>query len=259
MKLSRYEDLAKQIETLLGNLFNVKYYKNTCVEWAKILTDNENTYGSLKVIGGENQSVKNIKSVVDNFAVTFMCKEEEYADVSEHIKNVFSSLDKQLLLLGEDYSQFIYDYQSDDGQVVYNAHKYSQVSFYFNLITFVDLFLGDSQKIEIKVNNNYTELLGVTGIVYSLQCQYDGAVNGTAIQKNRIAAINQSLTIDGLVVKNDLARANIKAHLTDKTSFDLKYFDGETTFTLTARLTTYTCVGVSGNLVKYQIVFIQKG
>ena len=257
--MSRYESLAKQIETLLGELFNVKYYKNTCVDWATILTDSDNIYGSLRVIGGANQSVKGVKSVVDNLAITFMMREEVYAEISEHIKTTFSTLDKQLLLLGEDYSQFVYDYQSDDGQVIYNAHKYSQVSFYFNLVTFVDLFLGESQKVEIKVNNSYTELLGVTGIVYSLQCQYDGAVNSTAIQKNRLSSINQSLTIDGLVVKDDLARIYVKNHSLDKSKFEVKYNDGETTTELNSNLATYTCVGVSGNLVKFQIVFIQKG
>lgn len=258
MTLNKYDDLAKQLESLLGNNFNIKYYANLSVDWEKIIID-DMVHGCIKVLGGSNQSVREYKTTTTEVGLTLMIQEEAYADTIDLVNNSLLGIDKQFLLLGEEYNQFIYGYQADLGQVYYNGNKYNSVTFNFSLITFDNLFLGDSQTISITIGGESKQLLGMTGINYKCQCSYDGTVNYTGLQKNYLSSINEVLTIDGLVVKDDAARKYVKQHLKDNTTFTISYFDGEDTITMTAKLVSYDANGISGNTIKYQIALIQKG
>lgn len=257
--LNKYEDLAKELQSLLGNSFDIKYYANLSVDWEKIIIDDNMVYGAIKVLGGTNQSVREYKTTTTEVGLTLMVKEESYADTIDSVINALLGIDKQFLLLGEEYNQFIYGYQADLGQYYYNGNKYNGVTITFSLITFDNLFLGDSQAVSITIGGEITQLLGVTGVNYKCQCAYDGAVNNTALQKNYLSSVNETIQIDGLVVKDDVARKYVKQHLKDNTKFTITYFDGEAWISLDAKLISYDCNGISGNTIKYQMVFIQKG
>lgn len=197
--MSRFNELANYLENLFGNKFCIKYYANKSVEWDKVIVDDDMTYGSLKVIGGQNQSLKGVSSVIEEVVLTLMIPNDSYAEITDAVDHMFQSIDKSLLLLGEDYSQFNYSYRQDLGEVIYNASIRSSVSYYFSLTTFTDLLLGDDQWLSILIGGDYVKLLGTTGITYQLQQSFDGAVKANAIQKNYIASINESIVFNGLV------------------------------------------------------------
>ncbi len=256
--MNKYESLASYLEQLLGNYYNIKYYNNKSVDWDKIIVD-EMAHGAIKVVGGSNQSVRGIKSLVEELALTIMISEGTYTEKVDEITSAFESIDKQVLLLGEDYYQFIFNFHADMETYVFGGDKYYGVTYNFTLTSFDNVFLGEDQTISIKINNQNVALLGITGITYRTQTSFDGTVTYTGIQKNHISGINQDFVIDGICVKDDAARAYIKTNRLLKTDYIISYYDGEDTITDTFRLGAYTCVGVSGNLVKYQISFISKG
>lgn len=257
--MSRYDTLATYLENLLGTNFNIKYYANKSVEWEKVIIDDEMTYGSLKVIGGQNQSIKGLTSLVEEVALTFMIPVNSYAEITDDIDAAFQSIDKSLILLGEDYSQFNYSYRQDTGEIVYNASIRASVTYYFSLTTFADLILSDDQYLSVLYNGSYVKLKGATGITYQLQCSFDGSVNSTAYQKNYLASVNESIVFNGLMVSTDTILDYIKTNRKNGTTFSVKYYDGKDTFSLTMNLLDLTIVGVVGSLVKVEIKFVQKG
>lgn len=257
--MNRYESLATYFNSLLGNDYDIKYYSNKSIDWEKvILNDTNMIHGSIKTIGGQNQSVKDIVSFVEEMALTMMMPLELYADAVEYINGAFESIDKQMLLIGENYYQFVINYHSDLEEYTFNANKYYGVTYNFSLTSFDNLFLGDDQTVKITINNQDVALLGILGVTYKMQKVFDGTVSYSAMQRNIIAGVNQDIVVDGLVVKDDVARKNIKDNRLSGVDIVVSYFDGESTITGTYKLASYTTNGIAGNLIKYQISFIQK-
>lgn len=128
-----------------------------------------------------------------------------------------------------------------------------------NIISFDNFFMGESKTVSVLIGAEYKQIQGALSVNYKLQCNYDGAVGSSGLQRNYLASINEVITIDGLKIKNDTARLYFKQHSKDNTTFTIKYFDGETTETLSMKLVSYDDNGVIGNKISYQISLIQRG
>ena len=256
--MARFEDLATYLSQLLGNEYDIKYFTNKETDWEKVIIADDMTYGSMRVIGGQNRSIKDIKTMVDELAITFAIKEENYGNIADHIDASFKSIDKQLILIGEDYIQFNYSQHADLGQQIIKGEEYNTTTFYFNVLSFEDLFLSDSQKIEMYVSSTWYALLGVTGIVNKTQWMFDGTVPSNHIQKQYVAGVTEDIVIDGIAVSGDVFRGQVKNSRLLNTTYTIRYFDCETTRIISMKLVNYTQVCIAGNLVKYQISFIRK-
>ena len=255
--MARFDDLAKYLSQLLGNLYDIKYFSNKEIDWEKIVIADDMVYGSMKVIGGNNQSLKDIHTMTDELAITMMIKADEFGAICDHIDAAFKSIDKSLILIGEDYVQFTYSQHTDLNQYVFDGEYYNGVTFYISVLSFVDLFLSDTQTIELFVSNTWYKLLGVTGIVNKTQWSFDGVVN-SAIQKQYVAGVVEDIVADGICVSGDVCRGSIKnTKLTNRT-LTIRYFDGETSRTIDMKLGSYTQIGIAGNLIKYQLSLIRK-
>lgn len=256
--MARFEDLAKYISQLLGNEYDIKYFSNKEIDWEKIVIADDMIYGSMRVLNGQNNALKGVGGIMlDELGITFAIKEENYGEKLDHIDAMFKSINKELILIGEEYAQFDYSYHSDLGTTIIKGERYNTTTFYINTLTFGDLFLSDSQYVSIEVNGTYEKLLGVTGITGKTQWSFDGAVN-QVIQKQYVAGVSEDIVIDGVMVKDDTARLYIKSNKLTNINYSVKYFDGESTETITMKLGTYLRLGVVGNLVKYQIVLVRK-
>lgn len=128
-----------------------------------------------------------------------------------------------------------------------------------NIISFDNFYLGENKTLKVKIGTQYVQIQGVLGVNYKCQCTYDGSVGVSGIQRNYLASLNEVITIDGIKVADDEARQYFKQHRKDNTTFDIEYFDGETTETLNMKLISYDDNGVIGSTVKYQISLIQRG
>ena len=236
--MGKFESFAEYLNNLLGANFFVKYYSNKSVDWEAVI--NENTcHGSMKVIGGSNQSLKDIYTRTDDISLTFMIPEELFEERSTEVDRALSSIDKQLISINSEYIQFIYSYRADIGQTIYNGKYYSSVTFNFSLVSFIDLFMSDDQ----------------------YAANYDGSVNQEGKQKNYLASYNETLVLSGLVVANDTAREKVEEFRTMDRDFTLKYHDGNS-FVMVGqamKLASYTRIGISGSLLKYEFRFVQKG
>lgn len=257
---SKYDSLAEYLSNLFGNQFYIKYFNNEEPDWEKVVIDPDMVYGSIKVLAGQNQSLKDISTYIEECGLTIMIKEDAYSNTIDAMIESIKPIDKQTILLGENYYQFNYSYRSDLGKYTVKGDYYYGCTLYFNLVSFEDLFLGEQQSASIVYPNNTSDtFLGVTGLTYQLHTDFDSSVPSTAYSKTYVAAISQVLVIDGIVVKNDAARTSVKTNQLNKSKeYSIGYFDGETTTYFTARLADYTCLGIAGNLVKYQIKFIRK-
>ena len=255
---SKYDTLAEYLSNLFGNQFYIKYFNNEEPDWEKEVIDPDMVYGSIKVLSGQNQSLKDISTYIEDCGLTIMIKEDAYSNTIDAMIESIKPIDKQTILLGENYYQFNYSNRSDLGKYTVKGDYYYGCTLYFNLVSFENLFLGEQQSVSITMSSGLVPLLGATGITYQAHTDFDSSVSSTMASKNYIAAKSQVLVIDGIVVKDDTARKNIKQYLNSNTSYTVSYFDGETTISFTAKLADYTCLGISGNLVKYQIKFIQK-
>ena len=84
--MGKFESFAEYLNNLLGANFFVKYYSNKSVDWEAVI--NENTcHGSMKVIGGSNQSLKDIYTRTDDISLTFMIPEELFEERSTEAIN----------------------------------------------------------------------------------------------------------------------------------------------------------------------------
>lgn len=127
------------------------------------------------------------------------------------------------------------------------------------IISFDNFFLGENKTVKVLIGSQYVQIQGALGINYKFQCNYDGTVPSTGVQRNYLASKNEVITIDGIKIAGDEARLYIKQHRKDNTTFAIEYFDGETTETLNMKLISYDDNGVIGSTVKYQISLIQRG
>ena len=259
-KMGKFDTFAEYLNNLLGTHFFVKYYANKSVDWEQ-MTLQETCHGSMKVIGGSNQSLKDIHTRTDDLSLTFMIPEELFEERSTEVDSALNSIDKQLIPIDSEYIQFIYSYQADIGQVVYNGRYFSSVTFNFSLVSFVDLFMSDGQYVELTWGSQFYRFKGLSSVTYQFAAQYDGSVNQAGKQKNYMASYNETLDLVGLVVANDTAREKIEEYRTLDTDFTLKYHDGNS-FVMIAqamKLVTYTRTGISGSLLKFELRFVQKG
>lgn len=128
-----------------------------------------------------------------------------------------------------------------------------------NLSSYDNFFMGESKTVSVLIDNEYIKLQGTLSIHYKTQCNYDGMVPASGRMRNYLASISEVINIDGLTVANDAARLYFKHHRKDNTTFNIQYFDGEETETLSMKLVSYDDDGVIGNTVKYQISLIQRG
>ena len=260
--MAKYESLATYLSLILGNNFDIKYFKNQSPDWESIISSemaDEMIHGSLKVNGGQNLSIKDFKTTIVEFAFTLMIPQEMYSNVIDSIEDALKEIDKKLILLGEEYSQYNMEYHSDEGEYIYHGNKYNAVTFYNNLVDYDSVLIGDSQTIEIEIDNEYVFMLGTIGINFTSGSQFDSSTASNAIQKTYLAGYSESIVVDGLAIKNDAARAYLAANRRNKPICNLRFFDGEITYEMLGQLQSYTSVGVSGGLVKYQYKFILKG
>ena len=261
MMNSKYETLAKYLNDLFGTNFYIKYFENEEPDWEKVIVADDMVYGSIRVSGGQNQSLKDVYTYIEECGLTLMVKADAYSNTMDGIVESLKTVDKQIILLGEYYYQFNYSNRSDLGKYTIKGYEYFACTIYFNLVSFENLFLGDEQSCSILIGAEVTPFKGITGITYQAHTDFDSSVAASAYTKTHVSAMNQVIVIDGIVVKNDTARTQIKSNLMDKTkTFNVYYNDGETAnaASFEARIADYTCLGIAGNLVKYQIKFIQK-
>ena len=258
--MGKFDTFAEYLNNLLGTHFFVKYYANKSVDWEAVIDENT-CHGSMKVIGGSNQSLKDIHTRTDELSLTFMIPEELFEERSTEVDSALNSIDKQLIPLGTEYVQFIYSYQADIGQSIYNGKYYSSVTFNFSIVSFVDLFMSDDQTVKITFSGNqFYQFKGLSSVTYQYTANYDGSVNQAAVQKNYLASFNETLVLSGLVVDNDEAREYVEEFIGQDQDYQLKYEDGTgTLMDRKMKLVSYTRVGISGNLLKYELRFVQKG
>ena len=259
-KMGKFDTFAEYLNNLLGTHFFVKYYANKSVDWEQ-MTLQETCHGSMKVIGGSNQSLKDIHTRTDDLSLTFMIPEELFEERSTEVDSALNSIDKQLIPIDSEYIQFIYSYQADIGQVVYNGRYFSSVTFNFSLVSFVDLFMSDGQTVKITFSGNqFYQFKGLSSVTYQYVANYDGSVTQAAVQKNYLASFNETLVLSGLVVENDEAREYVEEFIGQDNDYQLKYEDGTgVLMNRKMKLVSYTRIGISGSLLKFELRFVQKG
>ena len=204
-KMGKFDTFAEYLNNLLGTHFFVKYYANKSVDWEQ-MTLQETCHGSMKVIGGSNQSLKDIHTRTDDLSLTFMIPEELFEERSTEVDTALNSIDKQ---------------------VVYNGRYFSSVTFNFSLVSFVDLFMSDGQTVKITFSGNqFYQFKGLSSVTYQYVANYDGSVTQAAVQKNYLASFNETLVLSGLVVENDEAREYVEEFIGQDNDYQLKYEDG---------------------------------
>lgn len=258
--MGKFDSFAEYLNNLLGTHFFVKYYANKSVDWEAVIDENT-CHGSMKVIGGSNQSLKEIYTRTDDLSLTFMIPEELFEERSAEVDSALNSIDKQLIPIDSEYIQFIYSFQADIGQSIYNGKYYSSVTFNFSLVSFVDLFMSDDQSVKITFSNSqFYQFKGLSSVTYQYVANYDGSVNQAAVQKNYLASFNETIVLSGLVVDNDEAREYIEEFIGQDQDYQLKYEDGTgVLMDRKMKLVSYTRIGISGSLLKYELRFVQKG
>ena len=75
-----------------------------------------------------------------------------------------------------------------------------------------------------------------------------------------MASFNETLVLSGLVVENDEAREYVEEFIGQDNDYQLKYEDGTgVLMNRNMKLVSYTRIGISGSLLKYELRFVQKG
>ena len=121
--------------------------------------------------------------------------------------------------------------------------------------------MSDDQSVKITFSGNqFYQFKGLSSVTYQYVANYDGSVNQAAVQKNYLASFNETLVLSGLVVENDEAREYVEEFIGQDNDYQLKYEDGTgTLMNRKMKLVSYTRIGISGSLLKYELRFVQKG
>lgn len=255
--MTRYDYLTQELNDKLGQEFDIKYFDNESVTWKDILIDNA-IHGVVTVNGGSTSNTGRVMVEVQTYTMTCMLPMEisKHTEALGKIEKVFGLIVNYIFEWGTEFAKFEYNNRSDLSKYTVDGIDYAAISFSFNVTYYTNAVLGNEAKVEIKLNNEWLELNGVTNITYKSTHQSDGVVlgNQSAVQGNYLASIQKALTIDLILCRNDELHIDLMENDGTNKKYEVKYYNGFIERNMTMSVLDLTEFVPKGNTSKGQLV-----
>lgn len=222
---NKYEYLADIFQDKLGETFNLVFNNDESIEWENILLDNM-INGVMHVNSGGYDKVNGYAVSTQQVSLQFMIptNPEIFSVAIQQIEDTFKALHNQLFEFNNEMIKVLFNYMSDANRVLVNGIDYATIYIYLNLFSVESALMASETTVKI----NGQELNGVFQVNYSNNHTADSVVKGNVdlIQRNNVNAIQQSLSIDLVVLKGDELIAKLMSEANDNIIYNIDYFNG---------------------------------
>lgn len=252
--MNKYEYLADIFQDKLGDNFNLVYNNDESIEWENILIDNMIS-GVMHVNSGGYDKVNGYAVSTQQVGIQFMIPTtpEIFSVAIQQIEDTFKALHNQNYEFNNEIIKVLFNYMSDANRVLVNGIDYATIYIYLNLFSVESALMASETTVKI----NGTKLNGVFQVNYSNNHTADSIVKGNVdlIQRNNVNAIQQSLSIDLVVLKGDVLIVDLMTNANTNKIYNLEYYNGLITRTFKAYIVNLIEDGVFNDTLKLKIVF----
>ncbi len=256
--MNKYEYIAQDISTVLGNNYDIKYYDNNPTKWADILKD-DMIHGVLEVTGGQTTNASGIFIKVENLSIAMALPIEldKFSEAIQNIDDKIKEIHHKNIELNSEFIQISYVQTSNAQKITVSGTDYAMINVYLAITVYDKVILATDSSISI----DNTLLKGIINFSFKTNQTADGVVLGldSPIQQNFINGIQVSLTIDLLFVSGDDLHLRLMKEATEKNEYEISYFNGFLTRTMKLYLAQLLEAGQIGDVMKGQLIFGVKG
>lgn len=251
---NKYEYLANQFQDKLGDNYNLVYNNDESIDWENILTENMIS-GVMHVNSGGYDKINGYSVTTQQLSLQFMIPTipEIFSVAIQTIEDTFKWFHNQSYEFNGEIVKVQFSYISDANRVVINGTDYATIYVYINLYNIENALI--SNETTITINNQ--QLKGVFHTTYSNNHTADGIVkaNVSLVQTNNVNAIQQVLSVDLVIVKNDDLIEDIMANDGTNKLYDISYNNGIVTRTFKGYIVGLTEDGTFNDTMKMKVIF----
>ena len=251
---NKYEYLADIFQEKLGETFNLVFNNDESIKWENILIDNM-INGVMHVNSGGYDKVNGYAVSTQQVSLQFMIptNPEIFSVAIQQIEDTFKALHNQMFEFNNEMIKVLFNYISDANRVLVNGIDYATIYLYLNLFSVESALMSSETTIKI----NGVKLKGIFRVTYSNNHTADSFVKGNVdlIQKNNVNAIQQSLTVDLVVLKGDALIVDLMTNANTNKIYNLEYYNGLITRTFKSYIVNLIEDGVFNDTLKLKIVF----
>ena len=225
--MNKYEYLIEQFKEQLGDNYNLVFNNDEQLNWSDILVEpSKMISGVAHTNSGSYDKINGYSVTTQQLSIQFMIPTdiEIFSEAIQNIEDKFKAFHNAVFEVNSEIIRVLYNYSSDTAKVLINGTDYATMYVYFNVIS-IENALFSNESI-IKVDNK--ELKGVFNINYANNHTADSVVKGneSLIQKNNVNAIQQTLTIDLVVIKDDALILKLMTECNANNTYNISYYNG---------------------------------
>lgn len=251
---NKYEYLANEFQEKLGDKFNLVYNNDEAIEWDKILID-DMINGVMHVNGGGYDKINGYAVSTQQLAIQFMIPTAPaiFSEAIQQIEDIFKWFHGQLFEFGNEIIKVLFNYISDANRVLVNGTDYASVYVYLNLFNVESAVMSN----ETNININGQKLNGVFHVTYSNNHTADSIVKGNVslIQVNNVNAIQQALSVDLVVLKEDDLLLDLMLNDGTNKIYNISYDNGLITRTFKGYIVSLIEDGTFNDTLKLKVAF----
>lgn len=251
---NKYEYLANVFQEQLGENFNLVYNNDDGIEWEKILVNNM-INGVMHVNSGGYDRINGYAVSTQQLSIQFMIptNPEIFSVAIQQIEDTFKQLHNKLFEFNNEIIKVLFNYISDSNRVLVNGVDYASVYVYLNLFNVESALLSNESS--VMIDNQL--LNGAFHITYNNNHTADGIVKGelSLVQLNNVNAIQQTLSVDFVVIKNDSLIRDLMANINNNKFYNIAYDNGMVTRTFDGYIINYVEDGIFNDTLKIRLVF----
>lgn len=251
---NKYEYLADIFQEKLGETFNLVYNNDESIEWDKILLDNV-INGVMHVNSGGYDKINGYAVSTQQLSIQFMIptNPEIFSVAIQQIEDTFKALHNQIFEFNNEIIKVLFNYMSDANRVLVNGIDYATIYIYLNLFSVESALMSN----ESNINIDDKKLNGIFHVTYSNNHTADSIVKGNVslVQLNNVNAIQQSLSVDLVVLKGDDLIEDLMANCNNNKIYNVSYDNGIVTRAFKGYIVNLVEDGVFNDTLKLKVVF----
>ena len=252
--MNKYEYLANEFQEKLGEQFNLVYNNDETIEWENILTENMIS-SVMHVNSGGYDKVNGFAVTTQQISIQFMIPTQPdiFSVAIQNIEDTFKWFHNQNYEFSGEIVKVQFSYISDANRVLVNGTDYATVYVYLNLLSLENALISN----ETSVNIDGVKLKGIFHTTYSNNHTADGIVkaNVSLVQTNNVNAIQQALSVDLVVIKNDELIEDLMANDNTNKTYNISYNNGIVTRTFKGYIVGLTEDGTFNDTMKMKVIF----
>lgn len=251
---NKYEYLANEFQEKLGENYNLVYNNDESISWEDILIDNM-INAVMHVNSGGFDKINGYSVATQQLSIQFMISTQPdiFSVAIQNIEDTFKWFHNQNYEFNSEIVKVQFSYISDANRVLVNGTDYATVYVYLNLLSIENALISN----ETAINIDDKKLNGIFHTTYSNNHTSDGIVkaNVSLIQTNNVNAIQQVLSVDLVVIKNDELIEDLMVNANNNKMYNISYNNGIVTRIFKGYVVGLTEDGTFNDTMKMKVTF----